>query len=191
MGCEVCEEEPLVGFDMERLALAKRIVPIEKNFEIGDILRERPTDVSAMCQASCLDGSGAVLEYPASTYIGALEARNDIENCFEATLAKHIDEEQGRRCYYVLPTMKDTAPLLSTNLEEQAASRPAEVAAYNTPLFNMSRQPALSVPNGMSELTGLPTGLQIVGKQWDDAGVLQLGHAYQLVTQFHLTRPQL
>eukprot|EP01043_Picozoa_sp_COSAG02_P101084 COSAG02_NODE_37147_length_445_cov_30.180147_2_plen_85_part_00 len=82
-------------FDMERLALAKRIAPIEKDFEIGDILRRRPTEVSAMCQASCLDGGGAVIEYPVSTYIGALEARNEIENCFEATLAKHIDEEQG------------------------------------------------------------------------------------------------
>eukprot|EP01043_Picozoa_sp_COSAG02_P101083 COSAG02_NODE_37147_length_445_cov_30.180147_1_plen_51_part_10 len=50
-------------------------------------------------------------------------------------------KSKGRCCYYVLPTMKDTAPLLSTSLEEQATSRPAEVAAYNTPLFNMSRQP--------------------------------------------------
>ena len=73
----------------------------------------------------------------------------------------------------------------------QAAARPKEVTAYNTPLFNMSRQPAVSVPNGVSDVTGLPTGLQLVGRQWDDAGVLQLGHAYQSTTDFHLARPTL
>ena len=189
MGCEVCEAEPLAGFDPERVALAKRIVPIEKNFEIGDILRNRPTEVSLMCQDSCLNEEGEVIEYPASVYIGALEARHDVEQRFEATLAEHA--AGGKRSFYVLPTMKDTAPLLSTDLEAQAAARPKEVTAYNTPLFNMSRQPAVSVPNGVSDVTGLPTGLQLVGRQWDDAGVLQLGHAYQSTTDFHLARPTL
>ncbi|MEO8450476.1 MAG: amidase [Gemmatimonadota bacterium] len=38
--------------------------------------------------------------------------------------------------------------------------------------------PALSVPCGFSE-TGLPVGLQIIGKHQDDWGVLEVGHAFE------------
>jgi Asp-tRNA(Asn)/Glu-tRNA(Gln) amidotransferase A subunit family amidase len=52
-------------------------------------------------------------------------------------------------------------------------------------LQNMTHQPAISVPNGIAS-NGLPTALQLTGKLWDDAGVLQLAHAYQGVTEHHL-----
>lgn len=43
----------------------------------------------------------------------------------------------------------------------------------NTFLFNLSEQPASSVPCGLTA-DGLPIGLQIVGKRFDDIGVFQL-----------------
>ena len=45
--------------------------------------------------------------------------------------------------------------------------------------FNMSEQPALSIPCGFSA-NGLPLGLQIVGRRFDDAGVLRGAHAYEV-----------
>lgn len=48
--------------------------------------------------------------------------------------------------------------------------------------------PALSVPAGFSA-TGLPVGLQIVGRHHDDFGVLQLGHAFETATGFGRRRP--
>ncbi len=50
--------------------------------------------------------------------------------------------------------------------------------------------PALSVPAGFSA-TGLPVGLQIVGRHHDDFGVLQLGHAFEAATGFGRRRPAL
>lgn len=44
--------------------------------------------------------------------------------------------------------------------------------------FNLSEQPALSLCCGFTE-SGLPVGLQIVGKRFDDAGVLKVGRAYE------------
>lgn len=44
--------------------------------------------------------------------------------------------------------------------------------------FNLTQQPALSVPCGFTS-RGLPVGLQIVGAKYDDALVLRAGHAYQ------------
>ena len=53
--------------------------------------------------------------------------------------------------------------------------------------FNLTGQPALTVPNGFDE-KGLPTGLQIIAKPWADALVLRVGHAYQQVTDWHSRR---
>jgi aspartyl-tRNA(Asn)/glutamyl-tRNA(Gln) amidotransferase subunit A len=44
--------------------------------------------------------------------------------------------------------------------------------------FNLSEQPALSVCCGLTR-NGLPVGLQIIGKRFDDAGVLRVGCAYE------------
>ena len=44
--------------------------------------------------------------------------------------------------------------------------------------FNLSRQPAISVPCGFTA-EGLPVGLQIVGPLYADAAVLRAAQAYQ------------
>ena len=44
--------------------------------------------------------------------------------------------------------------------------------------FNLTQQPAASVPCGFSK-DGLPVGLQIVGRMFDDAGVLAASYAYE------------
>ncbi len=44
--------------------------------------------------------------------------------------------------------------------------------------FNLSQQPAISVPCGLTE-AGLPAGLQIVGRRYDDRLVLKAAAAYE------------
>ncbi|UHC17549.1 amidase [Methylobacterium currus] len=51
--------------------------------------------------------------------------------------------------------------------------------AYTVP-FNMSEQPAISVPAGFTP-DGLPVGLQIAGKRFDDVGVLRLARAFERI----------
>jgi amidase len=48
--------------------------------------------------------------------------------------------------------------------------------------------PAMSVPCAFSE-SGLPIGMQIVGRHHDDWGVLQLGHAFEQATGIGKRRP--
>ena len=50
--------------------------------------------------------------------------------------------------------------------------------------------PALSVPGGFA-FSGLPVGVQIVGRHQDDWGVLQLGHAFEQITQHWIHHPQI
>ncbi len=53
--------------------------------------------------------------------------------------------------------------------------------------FNLTQQPAASVPCG-SVKTGLPAGLQIVGRMHDDAMVMRIALAYEKATAFHKLR---
>ena len=57
------------------------------------------------------------------------------------------------------------------------ALRTMEHIAYTLP-FNMSEQPAISVPCGHTT-AGLPIGLQITGRRHDDLGVLRLAAAWE------------
>ena len=56
--------------------------------------------------------------------------------------------------------------------------------------FNLSEQPALSVCCGFTN-SGLPVGLQIIGKRFDDAGVLRVGRAYETARPAFQMRPDI
>src|SRR5271166_11139 len=56
--------------------------------------------------------------------------------------------------------------------------------------FNMSWNPAASVPCGFTA-EGLPVGLQIVGKRFDDLGVLQASAAFESIQPWAAKRPPL
>lgn len=49
--------------------------------------------------------------------------------------------------------------------------------------------PAISIPCGMAD--GLPIGLQIIGKAFDESTVLRSAHAFEINTEFHKQRPSL
>jgi aspartyl-tRNA(Asn)/glutamyl-tRNA(Gln) amidotransferase subunit A len=51
----------------------------------------------------------------------------------------------------------------------------------------------ISVPCGFAEVEGtrLPIGLQLLGKAFDEARVLQVAHAYEQSTSWHKVRPGL
>jgi Asp-tRNA(Asn)/Glu-tRNA(Gln) amidotransferase A subunit family amidase len=55
--------------------------------------------------------------------------------------------------------------------------QPFEHIEFTLP-FNMSEQPAVSINCGFTS-SGLPIGLQISGRRFDDLGVLQLARAWE------------
>ena len=56
--------------------------------------------------------------------------------------------------------------------------------------FNALKLPALSVPSGFSK-EGLPTGLQIVGRRFDDLSVLRVGAAVERLLPWRELHPPL
>lgn len=120
---------------------------------------------------------------PAVDYVVAQRARAFLTREFIQTL-RDID---------VLVTPTTVAP--AAPLEEVIHSTGASLAMsleytrFTYP-FNLTGLPALSVPCGFTE-QGLPIGLQIAGRPFDETTVLRVGHAYQQVTEWHLRRPPL
>ncbi|MBI5964020.1 MAG: Asp-tRNA(Asn)/Glu-tRNA(Gln) amidotransferase subunit GatA [Chloroflexi bacterium] len=112
----------------------------------------------------------------------------------EYSLARHTQSEVKRRCELLfdeydallLPTTPIPAPILEG---ENAIERARQLTRFTAP-FNLSGLPALSVPCGFTK-EGLPIGLQIVSRAWNEAGVLRAGHAFQEATEWHKMRPQI
>lgn len=58
-----------------------------------------------------------------------------------------------------------------------------------TATFNLTQQPAASVPCGYAS-SGLPVGLQVVGRPYDEIGVLTACHAYERLDPHYDKTPQ-
>jgi len=56
--------------------------------------------------------------------------------------------------------------------------------------LNMAGVPGISLPCGFTK-AGLPVGLQIIGKHFDEESVLKVADAYEQTTEWHKRRPSL
>ena len=82
-------------------------------------------------------------------------------------------------------------PIGQETVRYGGAEEPAIAAFVRcTGPFNASGLPALSLPCGFTR-AGLPIGLQLVGRPFDEATVLRAGHAYEQASDWHLRRPAL
>jgi aspartyl-tRNA(Asn)/glutamyl-tRNA(Gln) amidotransferase subunit A len=81
-----------------------------------------------------------------------------------------------------------TLPRTALPVGEAPSREPA--LAWNRLLvaFNLSGLPAISLPCGLDR-RGLPIGLQIVGRQFDEATILRVARSYERETGWHRARP--
>lgn len=105
-------------------------------------------------------------------------------------LLKEVEAVFQRVDVLVTPTLPIAAPKIG---QGTVLVRGKEEGTFGTLLrftepFNLTGLPALSLPCGFSR-ENLPIGLQIVGKPFDEAMVLRVGHAYETNTEWHLRKP--
>ncbi len=106
------------------------------------------------------------------TAVDAMRALGQVFALREATVAATLPFD------YVL---SPTSPITAYDAEEAAPGNDPQFKSEHirfTAPFNQSEQPAASICCGYDE-DGLPIGLQIVGRRFDDAGVLRLSHIYE------------
>ena len=88
------------------------------------------------------------------------------------------------------PSEPVTAPPILQQLVlagEQEIGTVAALTQYTRP-YNITGFPAISVPCGFSS-EGLPIGLQLAGRPFDEETVLRAAHAYEQSTEWHKRRP--
>jgi aspartyl-tRNA(Asn)/glutamyl-tRNA(Gln) amidotransferase subunit A len=83
-----------------------------------------------------------------------------------------------------------TSPVITAEAARQPDAHRRGVNASFTAPFNITGHPAFSVPCGMSAV-GLPIGLQVVGRKYDEPILLRVAYAYEQATPWHTLRPPL
>jgi aspartyl-tRNA(Asn)/glutamyl-tRNA(Gln) amidotransferase subunit A len=107
-----------------------------------------------------------------------------------ALVTREVDEALARRDVLLAPATPLVAPVLGER-EAALGDGPSDVRAALlrcTRPFNFSGHPACAAPCGFTP-GGLPIGLQIVGRPFDEATVLRVVDAYQRMTDWHTRRP--
>ncbi|MDC4205537.1 MAG: Asp-tRNA(Asn)/Glu-tRNA(Gln) amidotransferase subunit GatA [Candidatus Manganitrophus sp.] len=84
-----------------------------------------------------------------------------------------------------------TAPTPAFRFGEKTAD---PLQMYLSDIFtisvNLAGIPAISLPGGFSK-GGLPIGLQILGRAFDEEGILRVAYTFEQETEFHTRRPSL
>jgi len=102
------------------------------------------------------------------------------EDAARASLTRAVEEACAGADLLVTPTVASIAPRIDTfrDLEARAAIDRATLIAAFTAGFNVTGQPAASVPAGLTR-EGLPIGVQIVGPPLADGLVLAISRALE------------
>ena len=157
--------------------------------------------------------STAILLADTAGSLGGLVSRHGpkIENLVRARvesgsfvpIAKYLKAQHGRsllnrQSYDLLeqvdilagPTVPVAAPRIGEEKVQVGDTQLSTVPALlqYTRAHNLTGLPAISIPCGMTT-TGLPIGMQLSGRAYDEQTVLRVAHAYEQATPWHEKRP--
>lgn len=117
--------------------------------------------------------------FRAMAEIGRRYGTNDwlAADAVRMAMGRAMGEFHRRFDVLVTPTMPIPAFAAGQDLSESGQRTWMDWSPFSYP-FNMTRQPAASVPCGFSG-DGLPVGLHIVGRMYDETMVLRVARAYE------------
>lgn len=148
----------------------------------------RPDHYPVDMMQHLFDHRAAAAEHPANVQLFTLVGRYVDQQQGRLNYAKAVNRARTLRAAYdqalerfdvlITPTTPQTARPLPDPAHGAGAAIGAsiEMSANTTP-FNITHHPALSVPCGT--LDGLPVGLQIIGRHFDEAVLFRVGRAIE------------
>jgi aspartyl-tRNA(Asn)/glutamyl-tRNA(Gln) amidotransferase subunit A len=107
-----------------------------------------------------------------------------------ALVREEVDAALARRDVLLAPATPIVAPALDerqVTVGDGTADVRSALLRFTRP-FNFSGHPACALPCGFTQ-GGLPVGMQLVGRPFDEATVLRAADAFQRLTEFHERRP--
>jgi aspartyl-tRNA(Asn)/glutamyl-tRNA(Gln) amidotransferase subunit A len=158
-----------------QLVLAVEAAAFHKRWMI-----ERLEDYSAQVRMRLENG----LAVPAITYLEAMRWRGPALSAHNAAVAG-IDA-------VIAPVSPIPAPTIAES--DVGGGSGAEAVIQRLTRFtrpvNYLGVPSLSIPSGFTR-SGLPVGMQLIGRSFDEATLLRIGAAFQRATDFHARVPNL
>jgi aspartyl-tRNA(Asn)/glutamyl-tRNA(Gln) amidotransferase subunit A len=145
------------------------------------VVREQPHALQPPVRARLEIG----FRISAHDYLQATRLRARLARTFIADVFAGVD-------VLVMPAIPEPAPALEAvkaGSTEEVVRRMGRFSRLTRP-WNGLGLPALSLPCGFST-AGLPIGLQVVGRPFDEATVLRAAHAYEQATGWWRRRPPL
>jgi amidase len=132
--------------------------------------RWRADELSETTKLMTILGTYVNKQYGSRFYAKAVNISRRLKAAYDAVLAD---------CDLLL---MPTLPLKATRLPEPGAPREEIVARAfemlaNTSPFDITHHPAMSIPCGLSD--GLPIGMMLVGKAFDEASVYRAAYAFE------------
>ena len=112
-------------------------------------------------------------------YLKAQKVRTLIQRDFQ-TAFEHCDA-------IITPTSPTTAFKLSEKIKNPLQMYLSDICTIS---INLAGVPAISVPCGLDR-EGLPIGMQVIGKHFDEATILRIADAYEQQTEWHRKKPAL
>lgn len=172
-------------------ALVSNYYPASLMTSIGRFKKSHGYELPIFLKQNILTGAYLHGRYHGRLYAKGQNARRKIREQYDRVLAETD--------LLIMPTVPTTAPVyrqtqgLREALEETlflnaTRTSPASLRGANVRAFNLTGHPAITVPCGKSD--GLPIGLQLVGRHFEEATLLQAAYAVeQLVAYEHLPLP--
>ncbi|WP_127090490.1 amidase [Aquabacter cavernae] len=167
--------------DQSRLSAASTVILLSEAAAFhAEGLARRPQDYGDQVRARIENG----FVLPAVTYLEALRWRGP-------ALAAHLEAIKGLDAVLAPGAPMPAPTLAETDLggAPNAEAMIQRLTRFTRPV-NYLGLPAVSIPAGFTK-TGLPVGLQLMGKPFDEATLLALGAAFQRETDFHTKMPEL
>lgn len=120
---------------------------------------------------------------PAAEYLHAQRVR--------VLMCRELDEIFRNVDVLVSPTLPITAPKFGQTEEtiDGRSEHLRSLFARFTVLFNLTGNPAMTLPCGFAD--GLPIGIQLVGRRFDEQTLLRIAFAYEQMAGWHRFRPGL
>ncbi len=104
-----------------------------------------------------------------------------------ALIKQEFDKAFAEYDAIVSPVAPTTAPKLNESLSDPLAMYLSDIYTVSVNLVGI---PAVSLPCGFSA-AGLPIGMQLLGRNFAEEGLVNLAQAYQMHTNWHAKRPVL
>jgi aspartyl-tRNA(Asn)/glutamyl-tRNA(Gln) amidotransferase subunit A len=101
-------------------------------------------------------------------------------------IAREFDDAFATYDALVTPTSPTVPFMIGERMDDPFQMYLSDVCTLP---INIAGVPAISVPAGFA--SGLPVGLQIIGKPYDEATILKIADAFQQVTDWHKRRPSI